>query len=289
VNEPTAGERTLATRSGLDAAVVAAARDALNTIASLPWPRPERVSLLARLARAAGADVGKVLGGLALDSAPLAGLEALLSVPGLGYKRVVGLARALSGFDLTTLSSEGVRLRDAWATTAVLRAENEALRAELDRLRVRPPAEGGDVRPPSGASVMRIGDVASSVGSQVTLVDDLLRSRPNGLRLGGVDLRLSGAGTAFEGDVALDLGSPAGGSAVGLSFVPGGSEARPAAEAQVPDVSGYTTALAQRKLVARGFAVAFASVAGARGVVSEQSPPPSTLAPTGSVVRLIVR
>jgi len=36
VNEPTAGERTLATRSGLDAAVVAAARDALNTIASLP-------------------------------------------------------------------------------------------------------------------------------------------------------------------------------------------------------------------------------------------------------------
>jgi hypothetical protein len=171
----------------------------------------------------------------------------------------------------------------------VLRAENEALRAELDRLRVRPPAEGGDVRPPSGPTVMRIGEVASSVGSQVTLVDDLLRSRPNGLRLGGVDLRLSGAGTAFEGDVALDLGSPAGGSAVGLSFVPGGSEARPAAEAQVPDVSGYTTALAQRKLVARGFAVAFASVAGARGVVSEQSPPPSTLAPTGSVVRLIVR
>lgn len=303
MSEPTAGERALAKRFGLDAAAVAAARDALNTIASLPWPRPERVSLLARAAHTAGADVGEVLGGLALDAAPLAGLEALLPLRGLGYKRVAGMARALSKFDLTTSTSEGVRLRDAVAAAAALRTENEALRAEnralraenqalrteLDRLRVRPPAEGGDVRPPSGPSVMRIGELASSVGSQVTLVDDILRSRPNGLRLGSVDLRLGGAGAALEGDVALDLGSPAGGSAVGMSFVPGGSEARSAAQAQVPDVSGYTMALAQRKLVARGFAVAFASVAGARGVVSEQSPPPSTLAPTGSVVRLIVR
>ena len=288
MKEPTARERNLAARLGLEAAAVAAARDALNRIASLPWPRPERVSLLSRLARAAGADVGKVLSGLAIDAAPLAGLDALVPLPGLGYKRVAGLARALFKFDPATLTSDDVGLAHARATIAALRGENDLLRKELDRLRAALPG-GSTAPPPQGSAVMRISDVASSIAGQVALVDGLLRSRPAGLRLGGVDLHVRGTGTAVGDDVALDLGSPAGGSAVGISFLPGRSEGGDRPEAPVPDVIGYTPALAERKLLARGFAVTVTRMSGARGTVLEQLPPPGTTAPAGSVVRLIVR
>jgi hypothetical protein len=313
VSEPTAAEQAFAARLKLDPAAVAAARDALNAIASLSWPKTERVSLLARLARAAKADVGKVFGAAALNAAPLASFDTLIPIPGLGDKRVAGLVRALSTFDIATVVPEIAALREAQAAVAALRAENlvlrtdnsrlrvtsdplraenaalraaiETMRAELDRLRAaQPPATTS-----SAPAVMRIADVARSIGSQVAQVDQMLRSRPTGLRLGTVDLRLTGTATAFDGDVALDLGSPAGGSAVGISFAPGGSEAGSGADAPVPDVRGYTTALAQRKLRACGFAVASASVAGARGVVTEQSPSPGALARAGSVVRLIVR
>jgi hypothetical protein len=293
VSEATAGERALAERLGLDPSTLAAARDALNTIASLPWPQPERVSLIVRVARSAKADVGTLYAGRALDAAPLSGFDALLPLPGLGDKRVAGLARALSTFDVKDLSSEGARLRDAWAAMEALRAENHALRVELDRLRVRVPAEaaGGPVPvpAPSTSTVMRVADVAANVGTQVTLAETVLRSRPDGLRLDGLDIRLHGVGTAADGDVALDLGSPLGGSSLGIAFVPAKSPAPVTTDIPVPDVSGYTTALAQRKLIARGFMVTVASVAGGGGIVSEQLPAASTLAPSGSVVRLIVR
>jgi len=293
VSEATAGERALAERLGLDPTALAAARDSLNTIASLPWPRPERVSLIVRLAHSARADVGTLYAGRALDAAPLAGFDALLPLPGLGEKRVAGLARALSTFDVSTLSSEGARLRDAWAATAALRAENDALRVELDRLRVRIPAEPREgplpVPVPSPSTVMRVADVAANLGTQITLADSLLRSRPDGLRLDALDIRLHGVGTAADGDVALDLGSPLGGSSLGIAFVPAKSIAPVTTDVPVPDVSGYTPALAQRKLIARGFVVTVASVAGANGIVSEQLPAASSLAPSGSVVRLIVR
>ena len=293
MSEATAGERALAERLGLDPAALAAARDALNTIASLPWPHPERVSLIVRVAHSARADVGTLYAGRALDAAPLAGFDALLPLPGLGDKRVGGLARALAAFDLRELSSEGTRLREAWAATAALQAENHALRAELDRLRVRVPPgprEGPLPIPvPSPSTVMRVADVAANVGTQVTLADSVLRSRPDGLRLDALDIRLHGVGTAADGDVALDLGSPQGGSSLGIAFVPAKSPALVTTDIAVPDVSGYTTTLAQRKLIERGFVVTVASVAGARGIVSDQLPAASTLAPSGSLVRLIVR
>jgi hypothetical protein len=252
------------------------------------------VSLVARVAHAAKADVGTLFGGRALDATPLTSFDALVPLPGLGDRRVAGLARALSTFDIRTLSSEGAKLREAWNAIAVLRAENQALRAELDRLRVRVPIEPRDptvpVPIPTPTTVMRVVEVASNLGTQVTLADSLLRSRPDGLRLDGIDLKLQGIGTAAaNGDVALDLGSPAGGSSLGVSFVPAKFAPTSTTEESVPEVSGYTTALAERKLIARGFAVTLAFVPGARGIVTEQSPAANTLAATGSVVRLIVR
>jgi hypothetical protein len=279
VSEPTAGELALAIRLGVDAAAIAKARDTLNTIASLPWPRPERVSLLARLAHATGADVGPVMGGLAIDAAPLASFDHLIPIRGISYKRVAGLMRALSRFDVAEISSEGLRLRTAWATIATLRAENDALRAEIKRLNAAPPGE----------AVMRLRDVATSLGAQLTLVDDVLRSRPDGLRLSGVHVRLAGAGAALDGDVALDLASPLASSAIGVSFVPRATFASALREARVPDVRGYTTALAKRKLAASGFAFDVANIPGSRGLVGEQQPPAGALAPEGSAVRLVVR
>ena len=286
MSEPTAGERALAGRLRLEASKVAAARDVINAVAALPWPRPERVSLLARLARAGKADVGAVYGGMAIDAAPIEGLDVLVPMPGIGYKRVAGLARALADVDINKVDTGGVRLREAMATIAGLRGENEALRTELDRLRAQTPTGPAPLPSPS---VMALADLASSVGVQATAVDDLLRSRANGLRLGSVDLRLTGTGTAAGGDVALDLASPSGGSAIGLSFVPAGSQ--PAADEgiEVPDVVGYTTALARRKLAARHFAVSVAAVASASGIVAAQTPAANTRAASGSVVRVIVR
>jgi hypothetical protein len=287
VSEPTAGEQALAKSLGLDANAMAAAREVLNTIAFLPWPRPERVSLLARLARAAKADVGRVLGAMALDLAPVKSFDILMPVLGLAEKRVAGLVRALSEVDVATLSPDGASLREAWARVSALETENAALRAEVDRLYTE------SINTPTGSApapmVMRLGDMASSVSSQVAAVDDTLRTLARGLRLGGVQLRLKGAATALENDLALDLGAPAAGSEVGLAFVPAGSAASGSAGAPVPDVRGYTPALARRKLVASGFAVVFATMAGARGVVEEQSPAEGTIAAAGSVVRLIVR
>lgn len=296
MSEPTTAERALASRLGLEAEAVAAARDAINTIAALPWPRSERVALLGRLARVGHADVGPVFGGLAIDAAPLSSLDVLIPIRGIGDKRLAGLARALATVDLGPFTALDPRLREAWATLAALRSENRALRVEIDKLKAQATQSAGGSgsagAPPTGA-VMRIADVASSVGSQLALVDDLLRSRPSGLRLGGLDLHLQGAGTAADGDVALDLAASSGGSTVGISFVPGTSAAATGSAAEVPDVSGYTTALAERKLRARGFSVVVTTLANTltnpRGIVSEQSPEAYAMAAAGSLVRLIVR
>jgi hypothetical protein len=123
----------------------------------------------------------------------------------------------------------------------------------------------------------------------VALVDHVLRSGPNGIRLHGVDLRLNGTGTALDGDVALDLGPQSGGSALAIAFVPSAEGLIGTADSHVPDVRGYTATLAQRKLAARGFGATVISVAGSRGVVADQSPFPGAVAHTGSVIRLIVR
>jgi len=289
VSEPTAGERTLAPRLRLDPSKLAVAREALNAIAALPWPPPERVSLLARIAKSVGADVGPIIGRLALSAAPLASFDALVPISGIGLKRVAGLARALSTFDVVALTGQARELADAKATIAALTARIAAVQADLDRLRAAPAAGAGGPAAQPGLTVMRIADVAASLGNQVALVDHVLRSRPNGVRLGAVDLRLTGMGTALGSDLALDLGYPSGGSAIGIAFVPSPLDAVGGQTAQVPDVRGYTTALARRKLLGRGFDAIIITSTGSRGVVTDQSPEPGTVAPAGTAVRLMFR
>jgi beta-lactam-binding protein with PASTA domain len=93
----------------------------------------------------------------------------------------------------------------------------------------------------------------------------------------------------MDGDVSLDLGSPSGGSAMDISFVPSTTGRTSGSDEEVPDVRGYTATLAQRKLAHRGFAVNVTSVTGAKGIVSEQAPQAGVRSPAGTVVRLIVR
>jgi hypothetical protein len=285
VSEPTQGEREFAQRFNFEPAHVAAARDVLNAIALLPWPEPERISLLSRLGRAARADVGQVLGRLALRATPLAGFDQLIPIPGLAEKRVAGLVRALRAVDVAAFSPESATERDLRARLEAARAENAALRTELDHWRARaevvPQAE-------TRAGVMRLDEVATSVASQTALAAESLKTGSRGLRLAGVEMRLEGAAAAVGSDVALDFTAPQGGSALNLSFVSAetaGTKTNP----EVPDVVGYTPALARRKLTALGFEAQFSTVANAQGIVTSQTPGAGSFAPPGSVVRLLVR
>ena len=285
MTQPTAGEIAFARTVHLDPNAVAAARVVLNAIADLPWPEDARIALLARLAHEVRADVGPTLSRLALLAAPLASFDRLIAIIGLAEKRVSGLVRALYAVDPAQFTRDTVSLREALERVTQLQSENVALRTELDHLRVQ--LERGAGTP--SASVMRLEDVASSITSQLAVADDTLRSRSSALRLTGVELRLHGGSTAVGDDLALDFAQTSTGGAVAMSFATGGAAPPSPTDVAVPDVRGYTPALARRKLVASGFAVTLSTVSGGRGVVSDQSPAAGSLALSGTSVRLIVR
>ena len=320
MSQPTPGEVAFARRFGLDPNAVARARGALDAIAALPWPESRRADLLAELAHRAAADVGPILGALALRRAPLASFEQLIDVPGLADKRVLGLARALADVNVAELVPDAVRLADTLAALARAKSENAALRAEIDRLHAR--LAGASDAPSS--QVLRLSDLAASIGGQIAAADSALLTRARGLRLGDVELRLSGTASTLDGDVALDVASPRGGSALGLRYSRGGASGAAVARAgasnagranagasgagartsepslavgsselsgEVPDVRGYTLAFARKKLAARGFLVALATAGNARaeGVVREQAPPAGTLARRSAPVQLVLR
>lgn len=289
---PTAAERDFAKRFKLKPEDVAHARDVLNTIASLDWPQPERVALLARLARSARADVGAVMAGLALGRAPLMSFESLIAIDGLAEKRVFGLAKALAPVDAAAFSKSAAGLLNAWAQLDELRAENTALRRELDRFyAAAPPAPAPDGTDPTDER-MRLEDLAHSIARQVALASRTLASAGSGLRLAGVALELRGRATAMDQDVAIDFSAASagqGGSSVGLSFIPERADAIHSAMGAVPNVTGYTPSLARRKLEQGGFAVSVAATGGAQGVVAQQHPAAGAQAPRGALVRLVVR
>ena len=309
MGEPTAGEQALAARFQVDAAKVAAARAALNAIAVLPWPEPERVSFFARLARAARADVGPVLAKKALALAPIAGFDALEPVIGLAKKRVVGLVKALAAIDLAALAPESAELAAARAEVAELRrrlAKLESGAAAAASVSFKPiedttsppilPLPDDELPLPLPTEnvplgVMRLEDLASSIAEQVASVDGFLAGRVRGMRLAGVQLDLRAASAKVNQDVALDLSAPGGGSRVGLAFAPAPATAAASAGTQVvvPDVVGYTAALARRKLTAAGFAISAATVVDAHGVVAQQMPEAGKLVANGSTVRLLFK
>lgn len=293
MSAPTANEQALAARWGLPAAQVANARDLVNGIAGLDWPEPERVSLLARLARQARADVGTVYARATLRLAPIASFEAVLPILGVGEKRAAGLARALGTANLAALAPASTALRDALAREAALRAEVAALRAELDR---RPGPSDGEAGGAGAAAPMRLREVAQSIVTQVRLAEQGLSRSARGLRLGAVALDLQGRAQAVDGDVALDFADTRAASRLSLALTPSrpASEAASGSAVRVPDVAGYTETLARRKLLAAGYAAitlrtrADAEDRGATAVVRRQVPAAGTPAPTGAAVRIVV-
>jgi hypothetical protein len=291
VSLPTPGEQDFAKRFKLTPESVAHARDVLNTIASLDWPLPERQALLARLARTAKADVGPAMAGLALAAAPVRSFETLIAVNGLADKRVFGLAKALQKADPASFSKAAAGALNAWAQLDALQAENLALRRELDRLAAAAPPPPG--APPPVDQRMRLEDMAHSIARQVALADQTLAGTGSGLRLGGVALEVRGRATTLDQDVAIDFatgaGAGGGGSSVGLSFTPARNDAANGSSGTVPDVTGYTPALARRKLEGQGFAVSVAATGGLQGRVAQQHPAAGSVAQRGALVRLVVR
>jgi len=278
----TPSEVALAKRFGVEATSIAAARIVLNTIAALPWPEPERVSLLARLAHEAQADVGVVLARLTLSAAPLRAFDELIPLYGIAGKRTLGLVRALAKVDVKTFAPDAEHVRDAWLQVSALQAENLALRDELDRLNAQGPSA-------ASSQLLGVGAIASSVGSQVAVADDALRFRAKGLQLGYVELTVHGRAAAVGNDLGLDVGSSLKESAVGFRFARADVPSATGTSMVVPNVCGYTAALARRKLEALGYSAAVTKVAGAGSTVSEQSPSAGAMLTSGSAVRLIVR
>lgn len=280
---PTAGERAEAKRLGLIPESLASAREVLNTIDSLPWPEPERIAVLARLAYEAKADVGPVLSAAVLERAPVESFDELLPINGIGDFRFAGLVRALAGFDVSELVPEAAAIREGWGRLADARAEIAWLRSELKKLKAATGAISED-------STMRLDDLTGSVGSQLGEFVSHLRHQKATLRLGAVRLDLQGAATAVNGNIGLDLSQPTGGSAVALTFVPA-TEPAAEGEGEVPDVVGYSPALARRKVEARGLLAEIAPYSGATGTpgtVAKQLPAAGEVVPAGSTVKLLV-
>ena len=172
----------------------------------------------------------------------------------------------------------------------VLRAELERLRAENARLREQLGAsheQEGSAPDPAGP-VMRIGEVVSSVAAQSAEAASVLQQGAGGLQLANLEVRLDCGATSIDDQLALDLAAPGAGSALLLRFAPAGRGAPASTVAEVPDVVGYTVALARRKLTDRRLSVVVSALPGAAGVVRSQRPGAGELTPEGTVVRLVV-
>jgi PASTA domain len=136
---------------------------------------------------------------------------------------------------------------------------------------------------------LQLQDIATSVGSQLASADAALRSSQSELRLSSLALRLQGSAAVVEDLVGLDLSSPVGGSAVDFTFHAAGGGSIPGSPVAVPDVRGYTPALARRKLQAAGLSVAMTAVGNATGRVTEQQPVPGAQALPGTLVQIVLR
>lgn len=282
MSQPTAAETAFARNVGLKATDVAQARDVLNAIRAMPWPKSVQLALLVGLAQGADADVGTVLGGLALDAAPLDSFERLLPIIGLADKRVAGLARGLSAVTPESFAGAPDETRVLMQQLQALGAENLALRAELDRVKVEA-SEGGN----TGRQVMPLADAAASIGDQLARVDGILRDRKLGLRMAASQIQLRAGATKAGDEVAFDFKAAAT-SQVGFQFV--NAETPPDVRQSavlVPDVVGYTAVLARRRLAAVGLSAMIAKGVGTSGQVAEQRPVAGDSALPGSVVRLV--
>jgi hypothetical protein len=290
VSEPTAGEQALAAQWRVPPQQLAAARDALNHIATLDWPQPDRVNLVARLAKGAGADVGRVFAGAALAHTPLSSFDLLLPLRGLGPLRVRGLMRALAPLDLAALQVHGQALAAAQQQVLALNAQVQSLKQELDRVYALLAAS----ERPAGQAPMRMQDLTESIMAQVRQADQALMQGHSGLRLGAVELDVQGHAAQVDGALALDLAAPQRGSRLGLRFATGQGEAagatRARAHGQVPDVAGYTESLARRKLAAAGLqTLVLRDRSGtSSAVVRRQSPQAGGTRPPDGTVRLVL-
>lgn len=166
-------------------------------------------------------------------------------------------------------------------TITQLKAENEALRSEIAALLAAGFTAEDDPMP--------LKDLAWSASEQIQSAVERLPA--HGLRLGPVAMRLRGAWSNTGSDLALCF-TRTDNDALGelvLGFLPNRSGAL-AGTGLIPDVLGYTEALATRKLEAAGCAVEVYKSAGAptesKDRVLRQRPEAGEAVVAGTVVQV---
>ncbi|MDR0788186.1 MAG: PASTA domain-containing protein [Gemmatimonadota bacterium] len=228
--------------------------------------------------------MGPILAKLALKLTPLASFDDLIPIDGLADFRVAGLVRALEDVDPVSFSPESRRITALLSQLDGLLAENAVLRAEVDRLYT-----GSDSAGLATGPVMLLREVAASVAGQTEQAAVVLRENATGIRLAGLELHLDCGAAAMNDEVALNFSTPGAGSALRLSFSPAEASSSAAEDIVVPDVTGYTPALARRKLTDRKLGFIVSALADAEGIVESQKPTAGDRVAEGTVVRLLVR
>lgn len=298
--------------AGLDPRVAAAALGCFNAIAGARRTLADRAALLSRLG---GAAIGEKLAPVVVAMGPVGAITDLLAVRGLGEKRLISMATALAAAPAEELAAlaaaaEAVDRASALAIqVSALEAERDALRVERDGLAARLDAasasasatttvtasDGATASAPTVKSgVVSLHAIATSTGEQLGRAHRELSTRKQGLRLSGLSLSLRGeAGVDEEQALGLALDQPtAAASELKMAWALPSGGAPTATAGRVPDVSGYTEALARRKLEAAGYTVSLRQTSAAgpaeRGRVQRQRPAPGAEADPGDRVEIVV-
>ena len=273
----------LAASLGLTEEAVARAAAVHDAVVRLPVSLDEQARVLEELSEGPGADIGATYALAIVKLGPVEGLGVLTSIKGIGPKRLTSVIEALAKREVDEVAkAAGIEAGgetgggevgggpgDALlARIAVLEAAVEALEtqrvADAERIaaleaQLASASSGSETEAPeatvSAGDATRLSVIAESAGEQLHEARNRLLGSRSGLRLGDVELQVRGeAGVSPDSMLGLRLQSeaidPNRLSEVTLRYGVDGGRARTRLQdpVQVPTLTGYTEALARRKL-----------------------------------------
>ena len=273
----------LAASLGLTEEAVARAAAVHDAVVRLPVSLDEQARVLEELSEGPGADIGATYALAIVKLGPVEGLGVLTSIKGIGPKRLTSVIEALAKREVDEVAkAAGIEAGgetgggevgggpgDALlARIAVLEAAVEALEtqrvADAERIaaleaQLANAGSGAGAEAPkatvSAGDATRLSVIAESAGEQLHEARNRLLGSRSGLRLGDVELQVRGeAGVSPDAMLGLRLQTeaidPNRLSEVTLRYGVDGGRVRTRLQdpVQVPTLTGYTEALARRKL-----------------------------------------